>query len=206
MAPATGAAVPDDPLAGLLGRLPRRPAPSADRALDATAACLARHGLDRCTMTDIAREMGVARSTLYRHFSSVEGAAWALLARESWRFFDAFRQVVDSGSGPRPVIELAAQFVRFTAGHPVVARLLREEPEFVGRMVTRHIGQMVDHAAALVTPVLSAAMDAGMIARRDPARLAQWMGRVVAICILAPPADDPDQLLEEMLLPVLSPV
>ncbi len=204
MAPAAQKAA-DDPLVALLRRLPERPPPSLDRALDATAACLARHGLARSTMTDIAREMGVARSTLYRHFASVEEAAWALLAREAWRFFDAFGETVASGAGARPVVALAARFVDAATTHPVMARLLHDEPEFVGRVVTRHMAELVDYAASVVTPLVSAAMDTGMIARRDPARLAQWMGRVVAICILAPPEGPLDELLEEMLLPVLAP-
>lgn len=211
MTPAGGAGtgVVPDPLAALLGELPERPSASLNKALDATATCLARHGLARCTMTDVAKEMGVARSTLYRHFSSVEEAAWSLLAREAYRFFDAFGEAVAtggaSGAGARPVIELAAQFVRFAATHPVASRLLHDEPEFVGRVVTRYMAQLVDYAAAVVTPLVSAAMDAGMIARRDPARLAQWLGRAVAICIIAPPSDEVDDLLEEMLLPVLEP-
>jgi AcrR family transcriptional regulator len=192
-----------DPLAGMLTRLPERPSPTLDRALDATAACLARHGLARTSMTDIARDMGVARSTLYRHFSSVEEAAWTLLARESYRFFDRFGQVVASGAGPDAVVELATEFVRFASTHPVVARLLHEEPDFVGRVVSRHFAQLVDYAAAVVTPLVETAMAAGVLRRRDPARLAQWMGRVVAICILAPPEGDLEGLLEEMLLPVL---
>lgn len=203
-----GADLGGDRLDELLTRLPERPAPGLDRALDATAACLARHGLARTSMTDVAREMGVARSTLYRHFGSVEEAAWALLARESWRFFDAFEELSASRAGPRSVIELAAQFVRFASSHPVMARLLHQEPDFVGRVVTRHMAALVDHAALVVTPLVAAAMDNGVISRRDPVRVAQWMGRVVAICILAPPGGDPesselDDLLEEMLLPVL---
>jgi AcrR family transcriptional regulator len=202
-----------DPLAAMLtavlARLPERPASGLDRALDATSACLARHGLARTSMTDVAREMGVARSTLYRHFGSVEDAAWALLAREAWRFFDAFGEVAASGAGPRSVIELAVRFVRFTATHPVVARLLHEEPDFVGKVVTRHMAALVDHAAAVVTPLMATAMDNEVIGRHDPVRLAKWMGRVVAICILAPPGGDVEsgeleQTLEEMLLPVLA--
>jgi len=197
-----------EPLEGLLARLPARPAPGLDRALDATAACLARHGLARTSMTDVAREMGVARSTLYRHFGSVEEAAWALLARESYRFFDRFGEVVAKGSGPESVVELAAQFVRFASIHPVMARLLHDEPDFVGRVATRHMAALVDYAAAVVTPLVAAAMDNGVIRRRDPVRLAQWMGRMVAICILAPPGGDPsgeelDDLLEEMVMPLL---
>lgn len=194
---------PADPLAALLDRLPERPLPQLDRALDATAACLARHGLARTSMTDIAKEMGVARSTLYRSFSSVEEAAWTLLARESFRFFDAFGAAVARGAGPEPIIALAAEFVCFAIGHPVMERLLHDEPEFVGKVVSTHFGALVDYAAAVVTPLVAAAMDRGMIGRRDPARLAQWMGRVVAICILAPPPSDLEELLAEMLAPVL---
>jgi AcrR family transcriptional regulator len=194
---------PGDPLARLLERLPERPAASLDRALDATSACLARHGLARTSMTDIAKEMGVARSTLYRSFGSVEEAAWALLAREAYRFFDAFGEIVAHGSGARSIVALAAEFVRYTREHPVMTRLLHDEPEFVGRVMTSHFGALVDYAAAVVTPLVGAAMQGGIIPRRDPARLAQWMGRVVAVCILAPPPSGLDELLEEMLLPVL---
>lgn len=192
-----------DALAGMLTRLPERPSPALDRALDATAVCLARHGLARTSMTDVAREMGVARSTLYRYFSSVEQAAWTLLARESYRFFDAFGEVVAGDAGPEAVVELLAQFVRFTSAHPVMARLLHDEPDFVGQVVALHFAELVDCAAAVVTPLVATAMETGMIRRRDPARLAQWMGRVVAIFILAPPGDDLDGLLREMLLPLL---
>lgn len=189
---------------GLL-RLPERPPPEADRALDAVSACLARHGLARTSMTDIAREMGVARSTLYRQFGSVEQAAWALFAREAYRFFDAFGDLVATAAGPRAVIGLTTEFVRFASDHPVLGRLLRDEPDWVGAVVTRHAAELVDYAAAVVTPLVGAAMEAGMIRRGDPTRLAGWLGRVVAILLIAPPRGDIGELLEEMLLPVLEP-
>lgn len=194
-----------DPLRALLVALPERPPPELDRALDAVAVCLARHGLARTTMTDLAREMGVARSTLYKHFPSLEQAAWTLLAREAYRFFDAFGDLVARAAGPQAMVELTAEFIRFARGHPVLARLLHDEPAFLGEVFTRHAGALVDYAAVVVTPLVSAAMDAGMITRRDPARLAQWLGRIVAICIVAPPPGPLEPLLEEMLLPVLDP-
>lgn len=205
--PAGGAFAGDrsDPVHALLRRLPERPSPEADRALDAVSVCLARHGLARTSMTDVAREMGVSRSTLYRRYGSVEEAAWALFAREAYRFFDAFGDLVARSAGPRSVVELTAEFIRFASGHPVLVRLLGQEPEFVGRVITGHSAALVDYAAAVVTPLLGAAMEAGMIRRRDPARLAQWLGRVVMASIIAPPSQDLDALLEEMLLPILEP-
>lgn len=198
-------AVDDGPLHALLGQLPARPPEAADRALDAVAACLARHGLARTTMTDIAREMGVARSTLYKQFGSVEQAAWALLAREAYRFFDEFGDLVARRAGPEEVVALTARFIRFAGEHPVMARLLHEEPSFVGAVMTRSAGAAVDYAAGVVAPLVAQAMDGGVLRRGDPALLAQWMGRVVAICLIAPPSGDLDEVLREMLLPVLRP-
>jgi AcrR family transcriptional regulator len=39
-----------------------------DRAVRATLACVARHGLAKTTFDDVAREAGCARATLYRYF------------------------------------------------------------------------------------------------------------------------------------------
>src|SRR6476660_9592213 len=39
-----------------------------DRAVGATLACIARHGLAKTTFDDVAREAGCARATLYRYF------------------------------------------------------------------------------------------------------------------------------------------
>ena len=55
---------------------------SLNPVLDAAVDCLARHGL-RTTMSDIAREMGVAPSTVYRKVGSVDHAALLVLAREA---------------------------------------------------------------------------------------------------------------------------
>ncbi|HZU80800.1 MAG TPA: TetR/AcrR family transcriptional regulator [Acidimicrobiales bacterium] len=201
-----GTAVSDaGPLHALLGQLPARPPAQADRALDALSVCLARHGLARTTMTDVARQMGVARSTLYKQFGSIEQAAWALLAREAYRFFDEFGDLVARRAGPEEVVALTARFVRFASTHPVLARLLHDEPAFVGAVMTRSAAATVDYAAGVVTPLMARAIEAGMLRQADPARLAQWMGRIVAICIIAPPPGDLDEWLREMLLPVLRP-
>ncbi|MHB8437969.1 MAG: TetR/AcrR family transcriptional regulator [Acidimicrobiales bacterium] len=194
-----------EPLAALLSRLPARPAASADRALDALATCLARYGMERTSMTDVAREMGASRSTLYRQFGSLELGAWALLVREAYRFFDAFGDIVAKDAGPGAVVELTGQFIRFASSHPVLVRMLRDEPAFLGDVMRRSASAAVDAAAAIVTPLLADAIERGMVRRHDPGRLARWLGRIVAVLVVAPPPDDLDDFLAEMLLPVLEP-
>ena len=45
-----------------------RPLPTEQRLLEATLVCLARHGIAKTTLDDVAREAGVSRATLYRYF------------------------------------------------------------------------------------------------------------------------------------------
>jgi AcrR family transcriptional regulator len=49
-----------------------------DATLDATAALVAEHGLTGVTMSQIARESGIGRATLYKYFPDIESilAAW----------------------------------------------------------------------------------------------------------------------------------
>ena len=41
---------------------------TAARLLDATVACIARVGVSKTTLDDVAREAGCSRATLYRYF------------------------------------------------------------------------------------------------------------------------------------------
>jgi AcrR family transcriptional regulator len=49
-----------------------------DATLDATAALVAEHGLTGVTMSQIAKESGIGRATLYKYFPDIESilAAW----------------------------------------------------------------------------------------------------------------------------------
>src|SRR6516162_6354829 len=49
-----------------------------DATLDATAALVAEHGVTGVTMSQIAKESGIGRATLYKYFPDIESilAAW----------------------------------------------------------------------------------------------------------------------------------
>ena len=61
--------------------------PATASILDATGALLARHGLGRWSMDDVARRAGVGRATVYRRFASREEVVNAAIARDLQRFF-----------------------------------------------------------------------------------------------------------------------
>jgi AcrR family transcriptional regulator len=189
----------------LADRLPLPPPASLDPVLDAAADCLARHGLSRTSMSDIARELGVVPSTVYRKVGSVENAAWLLAAREGHRFVGRLPELIGGIRGPRVLTVAMANAIEAAWAHPVFAKLLRDEADFVGRTLTRRLPAIIDQAVELITPVLVAAMELGVVKRRDPDRLARWIVRIAIAVVLAPPDGDLTEHLDEMLLPLLEP-
>src|SRR3954454_2515393 len=69
-------------------RMPPRPGPELDPVLDAVERCLIRFGIRRTSMSDIARELGVARTTLYRQVGSLAEAISLVTSRRFHHFLD----------------------------------------------------------------------------------------------------------------------
>jgi AcrR family transcriptional regulator len=191
------------PLPLLTDHLPVPPATNLNPLLDAVATCLARHGLSRTSMSDIARELGVAPSTVYRKVGSVEKAAWLLAAREAHAFLTGSAQVVAGIDGPRAVSALLAAGIRAAWDHPVFAKMVRDEPDFVGRALTRDLPRLVEQGVDQLVPFLTAATELGIISPGNPALLAHWLVRVVIITLLAPPPGPLEEALDELVLPML---
>jgi len=191
----------------LLEALPPRPSEALDPVLDATERCLARYGIRRTSMTDIAKEMGVARTTLYRQVGSVEEAIALAVSRQLHRFLDGLIDllVAPGGAGPHRFIAAIGSAIRFGRSNPVVLRVLEDEPDIMGALVTRDLGSYAAQIADALTPIVDVAMSAGMLRPADPHLTAEWIVRVVAVLMVIPSESDLDQMLEYALLPVLEP-
>jgi AcrR family transcriptional regulator len=160
-------------------RLPPRPAPELDRVLDALERCIVRFGLERTSMTDIAREMGVARTTLYRQVASLEDALALMSSRRFHRFLDDLVQVIAGGVTPDVFVDVVVRTVRAALADPVAQRILREEPQLVGDYLTSgSLAALAAQVTELITPVVGDAMAAG------------WIVRIVFALVVAPPHDD----------------
>jgi AcrR family transcriptional regulator len=199
----------DEGLAGfrLYDRLPPRPGPDLDRVLDAVERCLARFGVHRTSMTDIAREMGVARTTLYRQVSSLEEAMALMSSRRFHRFLDELLELSAQGINAETFVQVIVRTVRSALVDPVAQRVLREEPELVGEYLTSgSLAVLAGQITDLLTPVLRAAMGAGLIRMSDPTMAASWIVRVVLALGAVPPADDElEATVRFVLLPMLDP-
>jgi AcrR family transcriptional regulator len=194
------------PFPQLAERLPLPPPASLDPVLDATLECLSRHGLSKTSLSDIAREMGVAPSTVYRKVGSVENAALLVIARDGQRFLDRMPELIAGVEGARMVTVFLAEGIEAFTNHPLVAKVLRDEIDWVGRLVTRRLDSMVAQAAEIAAPILETAMATGIIRRQDPVALAHWITRIGMVSIISPPPGDLRAALDALLLPALEPL
>jgi AcrR family transcriptional regulator len=186
-------------------RLPLPPDAALNPTLDAATECLARHGISKTTLSDIAREMGVAPSTVYRKVGSVDNVTMLVFAREAQRFLERIPSTLSKADGPQAITSLMADAISTLATHPVAAKVLSDEGDWMGRMVTRQLDDLLAQGVEVAAPILAAAMGAGLIRRQDPQRLAHWLLRIGLAAIVAPPPGDLQTALDELLIPTLTP-
>ena len=185
-------------------RMPPRPGPELDPVLDAVERCLTRHGIRRTSMTDIARELGVARTTLYRQVGSLEEAISLVSSRRFHRFLDEVVALSAGGIDIDTFVKVIVRTVRTALDDPVAQRVLRDEPELLGEYLASGslqtlAGQVID----LITPVLAAAAATDIIRTTDPAMTAGWLVRIVlSLGAVPPPDDELDATVRHILLPL----
>ncbi|HJR26274.1 MAG TPA: TetR/AcrR family transcriptional regulator [Acidimicrobiales bacterium] len=191
-------------LPGLAAGIPAPPE-SLDPVLDAASTCFARHGVRRTSVQDIARELGVDRTTVYRQAGNVERIMRLLMARELHRLLEALPASLLELQGPAVIVDVLATVVAYGRNHPVLAKVLADEPEVIGPFLVTDAPVLLDQIGDLIAPVLQAAMDAGELAPRDPHAVAHLLVRLCLSLLLAPPPGDPAEVLAELLVPALAP-
>jgi AcrR family transcriptional regulator len=156
-------------------------------------------------MSDIAREMGVSRPTLYKQVGSLEEALALVLARQLYAFLDELAAVLAGDPGPQTFVAMAVRAVRFAESDPLSQRVLEHEPALLGAMVTSgQLAGYLDQVAELIAPVVADAMASGAIRRGDPRHVVEVISRLCATCMVAPPRAL-ERFLSDALLPLLSP-
>jgi len=142
---------------------------------------------------------------VYRQVGNVTSVVRLLTARELHRLLESLPDHLTGLRGPEVVVDLLATVIGYGRQHPVLAKVLADEPELIGPYLIQEVPAFIDFVAVAATPLLRAAMEAGELARRDPALVAQLLVRLCVPLLLAPAPGDLRALLSEVLVPALAP-
>ncbi len=106
-----------------------------DATLDTTAALVAEHGLLSVTMSQIAKETGIGRATLYKYFSDVEEILFAWHERQITGHLEHLAEVRDQSgdAGERLEAVLEAYALIFHEHHGTELAALVHRGEHVAR-------------------------------------------------------------------------
>lgn len=186
--------------------LPAPPDESLWPFLDAACRSVERFGWARTTMRDIAREAGVERTTIYRHVGSMSDVYRLMVAHELHKLVRTVPGSVPAGAdGPAMVVELLAAAVEYCLDHPVLTKVIGDEPELVASFLADGVPSIIERLSELLVPTVEVAMRSGLLAQRDAAAITQWIARIGLSLLVAPPPGDLRGFLDAVLRPALEP-
>lgn len=148
----------------------------ATAVVEATLRVLARFGLAKLTLEDVAKEAGISRATLYRRFSGRAALLEAVVGAEADRLRRGLDEAMADVSSLAEALETSAAFgARELTGHPALQFLLRHEPGAVLPALCFDGAERVLAAiAACIEPHLCRFMP-----RLQARRTGEWLGRIV---------------------------
>lgn len=140
-----------------------------ERILDAASRCLEQGGFgsDRL-MSAIAREAGLSRQPLYKHFGSIEAIRAALVQRELDRFLLAFApRVAEIEWSPDFIVESVSYAVEYARSLPLLRAAMRDVPDLLLPWMTTNAEISIGYVDAILRPLLESKVDDGTLPPLD---------------------------------------
>jgi AcrR family transcriptional regulator len=162
------------------------PAPldgTAGRLLDAALVCIARVGVSKTTLDEVAREAGCARATLYRYFPGKPALLGALVAREAATLAAALQAAsATADSLDDAVTAIVVQGARRLASHPALAFVIAAEPEvLLPHLAFDGADRVLAAGARILAPSLEPFL--GIVASE---RAGEWLARILLSYVSSP--------------------
>jgi len=158
--------------------------PQRIRLADAALRCIARQGIAKTTLDDVARAAGCSRATVYRVFpGGKDGLLSAVVDTEVARFFSALALPMGAASDLEDVLVVGmTEAARRITGHPGLSFLLEHEPEVVLPHLTfSHMDGILAVSSTFTAPFLGRWLD-----HEEAKRVAEWAARIVLSHLLCP--------------------
>jgi AcrR family transcriptional regulator len=182
-----------------------------ERIIDAALGCIARWGMAKTTLDDVARQAGCSRATVYRVFpGGKESLLEAVGRREISRFFSAITARLEAaGSLEDLLVAGMTESGRRIRDHGALQFLVAHEPEtIIPRLGFTEAEAVLHCASSVAAPHLGRWLPAA-----DALRAAEWAVRLVLSYSMLPDpqVDLTDEnsvrsLVRTFLMPGLSPL
>lgn len=178
------------------------PEPALDRRLaDAALRLVARYGLAKLTLDDVAREAGCSRATLYRYYPGKQALLAAVVATETARLRAGLDEAMGEVTTLEEALSAAAGFgAREFAGHAALQFLLAHEP---GSVLPHLCFAGADRLLALMSEAVAPHLGRFLptLAAR---RVGEWLARIVLSYGCTPVTDLPSVGGEAAVLQIVS--
>jgi len=176
--------------------------PARERLLDAALEAAAIHGLSKLSVGDVARQAGLSRQTLYKHFPSKDALVGEVILREAQRMVVEVVTAADAEPDPQRSLEVAIlTTLRVTRDHPLLDRLVRTEPEALLPFLVADGGLVGTAVRSVVERILDEKVpDLPPVTLR---RVADMVSRLlISYAVNAP--DDPPEVVAESLAALIA--
>lgn len=176
------------------------------RILDAAHDCIARVGIAKTTLDDVARDAGCSRATLYRHVAGKRELLDSLVEREAERLRGVLADASNGADGLGDACTaLIVEGAEFLLDHAALSAVLAIEPSVILPLLSLGgADDFIRQAALLVAPNLST----HVASDRDAARLADLLVRMTLSHLQCPepqrPITDPQvarHLVDQYIVP-----
>jgi AcrR family transcriptional regulator len=145
-----------------------------DRILDAAAACVVAYGVERTTMTEIARRARVSRPTIYRRWPDIRYVLAELL---TVRIAGVLDDVPSRGVGREALVERIVAVADHLRGDDVIISVLHRAPNVAMVYITERLGTSQQIIIEALSHAIKLAQDEGSVRSGEPRQLA-------AMCLL----------------------
>lgn len=188
-------------------------ASTSERILEAARLCFSQFGFNKTAMEDIAREAGVSRGSVYRHFPDKESLFQAVGQEATREFLDETRlRTASVDTLTEQIEEIAELTFTFVRDNPLNAAMVRVDPDAFARLLTTESSDLLSMALDAVVPLIDAAIARGEVRPDlDVRRAAEWITRMVFSLVSTPSVtfdrEDPAQrqaFIRDFLVPGLS--
>lgn len=156
-----------------------------DRIFEGAYACVARYGIGKTTVEDVAREARVSRATIYRYFPGGKDELMReTIAWETARFFTRLADTVAGIDDLGTLLEEALFFAhRAVEEHAVLQKVLQTEPELLLPEMSTEAERLITLVRAFLMPFLDRA---DLVPGVDPAAAGEHVARLFLSFLGAP--------------------